>query len=46
MFYAADWLKRVLGHLGIAILSKLTGLILAAMASEMIVTGVKHILFP
>ena len=44
MFYAADWLKRVLGHLGLAILSKITGLILAAMASEMIVVGVKHIL--
>ena len=46
MFYAADWILRLLGHLGIVILSKLTGLVLAAMASEMIVVGVKHILFP
>jgi len=37
-------IQRVLGRRGIAILSRLTGLILAAMAAQMIMTGVRQFL--
>lgn len=36
--------ERLLGRRGIAILSKLTGLILAALAAQMICTGIAHFL--
>lgn len=38
----ANPLERILKHRGIVILSKLTGLILAALAAEMIFTGIKN----
>ncbi len=38
---AGSFLERVLGSRGIAVLSRLTGLILSAMASEMIMTGIQ-----
>ena len=37
-------IQRVLGSLGISILSKLTGLILAALAAQMIMTGIQGFL--
>lgn len=40
----SNLLERILRQRGIVILSKLTGLILAALASEMIFTGIKAIL--
>ena len=40
MLAAASWLEEKLGRNMIMILSKLTGLILAAMASQMIFTGI------
>ncbi|MEH6473671.1 MAG: MarC family protein [Halopseudomonas sp.] len=38
-------LERVLGQTGLNILSKITGLILAAMAAQIIFTGIKSFLF-
>ena len=44
MLAAASWLEQKLGRNMIRIMSKLTGLILAAMASQMIFTGVRSFL--
>lgn len=44
ILYASTFLERVLKRRGIVILSKLTGLILAAIASEMIFTGIRAFL--
>jgi multiple antibiotic resistance protein len=41
---AGSLLQRVLGARGISILSRLTGLVLAALAAQMIMTGVQHYL--
>jgi len=44
MLAAASWLEEKLGRNTIMIFSKLTGLILAAMASQMIFTGIRSFL--
>ena len=44
MLMAASWLEEKLGRNTILILSKLTGLVLAAMASQMVFTGVRSFL--
>lgn len=44
MLYAAAWVEKKLGRHVIVILSKLTGLILAAMAAQMIFTGIRSYL--
>ena len=44
MLAAASWLEEKLGRNMIMIMSKLTGLILAAMASQMIFTGIRSFL--
>jgi multiple antibiotic resistance protein len=41
---AGTFIQRVLGTRGIAILSRLTGLILSAMAAQMVMTGVRAFL--
>ena len=41
---ARSLIQRCLGARGIAILSKLTGLILAALAAQMIMTGIQGVL--
>ena len=41
MLYAAAWVEKKLGRHVIVILSKLTGLILAAMAAQMVFTGIR-----
>ena len=46
MLGAASWLEQKLGRNVIMIFSKLTGLILAAMASQMIFTGIRSFLVP
>lgn len=40
LLHVANRLERVLGKTGLNILSKITGLILAAMASEIVLTGI------
>lgn len=44
ILYTAHFIEQRLGKRGIEILTKITGLILAAMASEMIMTGVKQMM--
>lgn len=46
LLYGAASVERLLGREGVTILSKLTGLVLAAMAAQMIFTGVRHFLIP
>lgn len=46
MLYLSGWLERRLGRLGLTILSKITGLILVALASQLITQGIKQILIP
>jgi multiple antibiotic resistance protein len=41
---AASWIERLVGKRGINILSKITGLVLAALAAQMILVGIKHFL--
>lgn len=43
--YLSDQLERMLKRNGIQILSKITGLMLAALAAQIIFTGIKNILF-
>ena len=44
LLYMASGIERRLGAMGLSILSKLTGLMLAALAAQLILTGVKHFL--
>jgi multiple antibiotic resistance protein len=44
ILFAGSFIQRCLGARGIAIMSRLTGLILAAIASQMIMTGVRSFL--
>ncbi len=46
LLYFSATLERLLKKKGLNILSKLTGLFLAALASQLIFTGVRNILFP
>lgn len=41
VLHASTWLERILGVTGLNVLSKITGLILAAMASQIVLTGIK-----
>lgn len=45
MLLAADFVQRLLGRTGMAVLSKLTGLLLAALAAQVIFTGIRNFLF-
>jgi multiple antibiotic resistance protein len=38
--HMASWLEKILGRTGLNVLSKITGLILAAMASQIVLTGI------
>ena len=44
MLVLSSWVEQKLGRNVIIILSKITGLILSAMAAQLIFTGIKHIL--
>ena len=44
MLYLSGWLERRMGRLGLTILSKITGLILVALASQLIINGIKQFL--
>lgn len=44
MLYVSDKINKLLGHSNITILSKLTGLILSAIAMQMICLGVKNLI--
>ncbi len=46
LLLAATWVEQKLGRNVLMILSKITGLILAAMAAQMIFTGIRNFLLP
>ncbi len=46
LLFSARLLKEVLGSLGLSILTKITGLVLSAMAAQIIFTGIKNFLGP
>ena len=45
MLFIGNWIQHAIGHKGLNILSKLTGLMLAALASQIIFTGIKNFLY-
>ncbi|QHI69904.1 MarC family protein [Tichowtungia aerotolerans] len=45
LLFLASKIERVLGKRGIGILSKITGLVLAALAAQMIMSGIQHFFF-
>jgi multiple antibiotic resistance protein len=45
MLFVGNWIEHAIGKKGLNILSKLTGLMLAALASQIIFTGIKNFLF-
>ena len=44
ILYLATWLEKTLGHQGLAILSKLTGLVLSALGAQLMVGGVNNLI--
>ena len=44
ILYLATWLEKTLGHQGLAILSKLTGLVLSALGAQLMLDGVNNLL--
>lgn len=46
LLMSSPWLMKVLGRKGLVILSRLTGLILAALSAQMIFTGIAAFLVP
>ena len=45
MLFVGNWIEHAIGRKGLNILSKITGLIVAALASQIIFTGIKNFLF-
>ena len=46
LLFVASMVERILGERNLQVISKFSGLILAAMAAQMIGTGLRHCLFP
>ncbi len=44
LLFLATPVEKVLGHTGLKVLSKLTGLVLSALAAQMVFTGARHFL--
>jgi multiple antibiotic resistance protein len=44
LLYISSFIERLLGKKGISVLSKITGLIIAALAAQIVMTGVKNII--
>lgn len=44
MLFSASAVKRVIGRMGLSVLTKITGLVLSAMAAQIVFTGVKNFL--
>ena len=45
ILFLSPWIEKGLGKRGLAILSRISGLILSAISAEMIFTGIRNILF-
>ena len=46
LLFLAGWIEQVLGRARLIVLSKLTGLLVASIAAQMIFTGIRHFLVP
>lgn len=46
MLLVADHMQRILGHTGLAVLAKLTGLLLSAIAAQVVFTGIRNFMMP
>ncbi len=46
LLMTSDRIEKRLGRLGLSILSRVTGLILAAFSAQLVLTGIKNVLFP
>jgi multiple antibiotic resistance protein len=44
ILYSASNLKRVIGRMGLNVLTKITGLVLSAMAAQIAFTGIRNFL--
>ncbi|MBR6471143.1 MAG: MarC family protein [Victivallales bacterium] len=44
ILFLATWLEKKLGHQGLAILSKLTGLVLSALGAQLMVDGINNLI--
>jgi multiple antibiotic resistance protein len=44
LLFLANSIERIIGRTGLKVLSKLTGLILSALAAQIVFTGIKHFL--
>ncbi|CCH48529.1 MarC family protein [Pseudodesulfovibrio piezophilus] len=44
MLYSASAVKRIIGPMGLSVMTKITGLVLSAMAGQIVLTGVKNFL--
>lgn len=44
MLFSAAAVKRVIGSMGLSVLTKITGLVLSAMAAQIVFTGIKNFL--
>lgn len=44
LLFLATSIERIIGHTGLKVLSKLTGLILSALAAQIVFTGIRHFL--
>jgi multiple antibiotic resistance protein len=44
MLFSASAVKRVIGSMGLSVLTKITGLVLSAMAAQIVFTGVRNFL--
>lgn len=46
LLLASERIERRLGRLGISILSRITGLVLAAFSAQLVLTGIRNVLLP
>ena len=44
LLFTASAVKRIIGPMGLAVLTKITGLVLSAMAAQIVFTGIKNFL--
>ncbi len=46
LLFFCDWVERILGRRGMQVINKLFGLILSAMAAQIVMDGVRNVLLP
>lgn len=45
ILFVSPWIEKIMGKRGISVLSRITGLILSAISADMILLGIKNMLF-